>query len=266
MKYQVSCRNVSETRMNPTGTGALDPLLTFWVGPMNGRNARNGSSVDGVDCAAGNVYVLEVKGFDLPVCKIGMTKKDPEIRCAEINNSSTGDFIWAVKYFVTVNDCARFESLVHRELEIHRQRRREIFELPADDAYDSIRTMLAQQSEIKELLIAFPLPAVKVKSRRDGTSSGGHVVKKGDELYARILQSFLSRLQVKGGRPFGQWRNPRFGLSDDAAGVQWNIGIHREDKEIWLGVNLEGMAYDGSWRSRRSSCRRSRGPRWTRSR
>lgn len=199
------------------------------------------------NCAAGNVYVLEVKGFDLPVCKIGRTKKDPEARCAEINNSSTGDFIWAVKHFVTVNDCEAFESLVHRELEPHRQRRREFFEITADEAFGHIRTMLARQTAIKEIAIVTPAPekAVKLKSRRGGTSGGGHVVKKGDELYSRTLHSFLSRLQVKGGRPFGQWRSPGFGLSDGVGGVQWNIFVNREDQEIWLGVNLEGMAYRG---------------------
>jgi hypothetical protein len=121
--------------------------------------------------------------------------------------------------------------------------RREIFELSADEAYGRIRTMLARQSEIKEISIVHS-QVVKIKSSRGGTS-GGHVIKKGDELYSRILQSFLSRLQVKGGRPFGQWRNPQFGLSDGVEGVQWNIAVNREEKEIWLGVNLEGMAYQG---------------------
>jgi hypothetical protein len=206
---------------------------------FNMAEAQNG--------AAGNVYVLEVRGFDLPVCKIGMTKKDPEVRCVEINNSSTGDFIWAVKYFVRVNDSARFESLVHRELKPHRQRRRGFFEISPDEAFGHIRAILARQTAIKEIAIATPAPVktVKMKSSRGGTSGGGHVVKKGDELYSRILHSFLSRLQVKGGRPFGQWRSPRFGLSDGVDGVQWNIFVNREDREIWLGVNLEGMAYHG---------------------
>jgi hypothetical protein len=146
---------------------------------------------------------------------------------------------------VTVDDCARFESLIHREREPHRQRRREIFELSADEAYGRIWTMLARQSEIKEIPIVVPASIKVVKMKSSRGASSGHVFKKGDELYSRILQSFLSRLQVKGGRPFGQWRNPHFGLSDGVEGVRWNIGVNREEKEIWLGVNLEGMAYQG---------------------
>jgi hypothetical protein len=67
--------------------------------------------------SVGSIYVLEVKDFDLPVCKIGMTKKDPKVRCAEINRSSTGDFIWSVKHAVLVDGYVQFESLIHRELD-----------------------------------------------------------------------------------------------------------------------------------------------------
>ena len=46
-----------------------------------------------VEKTEGYVYILEVKDIVLPVCKIGMTTRTPNKRCAEINNSSTGDFI-----------------------------------------------------------------------------------------------------------------------------------------------------------------------------
>jgi Meiotically Up-regulated Gene 113 (MUG113) protein len=93
---------------------------------------------------AGNVYILGVKDLDLPVCKIGMTKKDPMVRCAEINKSSTGDFLWSVRYVLAVDDCVRFESLIHRTLERYRQNGREFFQLTADEAYGHAKTMLAQ--------------------------------------------------------------------------------------------------------------------------
>ena len=35
------------------------------------------------------------------------------------------------------------------------------------------------------------------------------------------------------------------GLSDRNPGVQWNTGVRFEPLGSWLGVNLEGMAYDG---------------------
>ncbi|MGL6328244.1 GIY-YIG nuclease family protein [Aeromonas rivipollensis] len=53
----------------------------------------------------GYVYILEVKDIDLPVCKIGMTTRTPHDRCNEINNSSTGDFIWSVAHYIAVDNC-----------------------------------------------------------------------------------------------------------------------------------------------------------------
>ena len=46
------------------------------------------------------------------------------------------------------------------------------------------------------------------------------------------------------GRPFGTPRGRYQGVSDNAEGVQWNAGVDREQGSSWLGVNLEGMAYD----------------------
>lgn len=42
------------------------------------------------------------------------------------------------------------------------------------------------------------------------------------------------------GREFG---NPVYGLSDGVEGVQWNAS--HDGTTAWLGVNLEGMKYDG---------------------
>ena len=83
--------------------------------------------------ASGYVYILEVKDIQLPVCKIGMTTRSPSKRCSEIDNSSTGDFIWAVAHFVTVDDCRKLESLVHSKLSPLRQKGREFFSLNPDD-------------------------------------------------------------------------------------------------------------------------------------
>ncbi|TYL89954.1 GIY-YIG nuclease family protein [Bradyrhizobium rifense] len=194
------------------------------------------------DGFTGNVYILEVKDLDLPVCKIGMTKKDPMVRCAEINKSSTGDFLWSVRYVLAVDDCIRFESLIHRTLERYRQKGREFFQLTADEAYGHAKTMLAQQSDIKEIPAPSIPPATLAKRTKDNIRRP--IGMKGDEEYAPILYSFVSRLGVKG-RPFGQVGKPHFGLSDGYKGVQWNIAIDRDPREIYLGVNLEGMKYSG---------------------
>ncbi len=98
----------------------------------------------------GFVYILEVADIQLPVCKIGMTSRDPAARCAEINKSSTGDFIWTVAHQVFVNERTRFELLLHEKLAPLRQKRREFFNLGPDDAIRAMRSILESQSEIRE--------------------------------------------------------------------------------------------------------------------
>lgn len=191
---------------------------------------------------AGNVYILVVKDLELPVCKIGMTKRDPMVRCAEINKSSTGDFLWSVRYVLAVDDCVRFESLIHRTLERYRQNGREFFQLTADEAYEHAKTILAQQNDIKEIPAPSIPPATLAERTKDNIRRP--IRMKGDEEYAPILYTFLSRLDVKG-KAFGQVGKPHFGYSDGVHGVQWNIAIYRDSSEIYLGVNLEGMKYSG---------------------
>ena len=98
----------------------------------------------------GYVYILEVRDIDLPVCKIGRTSKTPQERCADINRSSTGDFLWQVAYEFAVSDCNRFERLVHKKLEPLRQKGREFFNVSADVAHNAIRSILDGQIEIQE--------------------------------------------------------------------------------------------------------------------
>jgi hypothetical protein len=198
----------------------------------------------------GFVYVL-AEGLSLPVCKIGRTTQaDAEIRCAQINSGSTGDFKWHVKHTIAVNDCVAFESVVHRSLAHCRQDpRKEMFGLTADEAYAHILTLLARQSEIKEVHITFPLPLEKEKKEKKarGTNAGGYVVKAGDEAYARILQSYLSCLQIKDYDNHGQWRSQHFGIHEKVCGVQWNIDVLREAQKARLGINLEGSGKTGDW-------------------
>ena len=110
---------------------------------------------------AGNVYFLAPVNFENPAfCKIGCTRNDPEARCTQINRSATGDILWGVRHVVTVDDHESFERLVHDLLADWRNKgagqRREIFHLPADDAFRSAREMLTQQTDIKEIPIPYP--------------------------------------------------------------------------------------------------------------
>ena len=193
----------------------------------------------------GYVYILEVKDIVLPVCKIGMTAFDPVERCAQINKSSTGDFIWAVAYKIAVDDCSKLESLAHKKLEPLRQKKREFFNISPDDAYVALCSILSTQTEVKEITIEeVYIPKTKNQRTKEGntTRKSSISIRKIDTEYVEILQSFNSILGIKG-RPIGQLNKPFFGMSDDNKGVQWNIVITPNPQEILIGVNLEGMQY-----------------------
>ena len=79
-----------------------------------------------------------------------------------------------------------------------------------------------------------------MKSRQLLASQGRH----SDPRYRPYLEIFTSVLHTEG-RPFGQPNQSRFGISDDAHGTQWNLALSEEDVKAYLGVNLEGLRYDG---------------------
>lgn len=185
----------------------------------------------------GYVYILEVKDLTLPVCKIGMTRRFPIERCAEINKSSTGDFLWAVSSWVIVEDPGALESLVHRALGDFRQKGREFFGLPPDEAYAALKGVIVANAitELADEPTHEAEPNLKPLRYR-----------KSDLLYAELFEAFAFQLGVKA-RPFGQTQRPVFGVSDGNQGVQYSLAVFQHTKEIRLGVNLEGMAYGGKW-------------------
>lgn len=195
----------------------------------------------------GYVYVLEVKDIDLPVCKIGMTTRTPDERCNEINNSSTGDFIWSVSNYIAVDNCKALESLVHKKLEPVRQKRREFFNIYAEDGYKALLSIFNSQSEINVIEVENITEIRDKKSATKKKKIDKHgQVRKVDSKYSELLQSFSSVLNVKG-KPFGQLNRPIFGMSDGNKGVQWNIAVYPESGEIRIGVNLEGSEKMGKW-------------------
>jgi len=103
------------------------------------------------DNTEGFVYILEVSDIILPVCKTEMTAKTPQERCNQINNSSTGDFIWTVAHSIYVSDCQKLESLLHSKLKPLRQKGREFFNLSAEDANKALLSIFKSQSEIREI-------------------------------------------------------------------------------------------------------------------
>lgn len=196
--------------------------------------------------AEGFVYILEVKDIDLPVCKIGHTVRDPAVRCAEINQSSTGDFLWKVAFKIAVNDCNLFERLVHRKLQPLRQKNREFFNVDAETAWKALVSILDSQSEFQKLDDFKPDGSIDFgdQSSPSRTRKRSRPHPQRDSEYAQLLASFTRVIGCKG-RPFGQLSRPSFGISDGVEGVQWNLAINTERDEIRFGVNLEGMAYEG---------------------
>lgn len=199
----------------------------------------------------GFLYILTVADIDLPVCKIGRTARDPDRRVAEINRSSTGDFLWEVAHSIAVDDCRAFEALVHAKLAPLRQKRREFFNIDEDAALRAVRSILEGQSLIseidaRELADAARRPGAGRAVRRKRKPGKARQVefRASDRTYAAMLHAFTTVLRIQG-RPFGQLNKPSFGVSDGRDGVQWNLAIHTDPVQARVGVNLEGMRYDG---------------------
>ena len=62
---------------------------------------------------------------------------------------------------------------------------------------------------------------------------------------ADTLKSLFRDIFQCRGRDFGSPSRGVLGISDGNEGVQWNAGYYPRDGAVWLGVNLEGMKYDG---------------------
>lgn len=67
------------------------------------------------------------------------------------------------------------------------------------------------------------------------------------EINMELLETAFNRVFDAKPRKFGQKSNKICGFSDNAKGVQWNIGLVSLTGNIKLGVNLEGMSYSNSW-------------------
>lgn len=190
------------------------------------------------DSKQGYIYVLGPKdNSDFEVCKIGRTTKTPMARCAEINRSSTGDFLWEVAHQIMVSDCMLLETRVHAALSAARQQGREIFWLSPDEAMSEIGRVLVATSDI--VTIATP----SVQADRPRTTAAPATHSKRLTPYLPLFDRFTALLGVKG-KLFNQRNKPYFGISDDHSGVQWNLAASPQLDQIRLGVNLEGKVYD----------------------
>lgn len=62
-------------------------------------------------------------------------------------------------------------------------------------------------------------------------------------IHELAMNAFQSILKIEG-QCFGQLNRSFLGMSDGVDGVQWNIAISRDTNEAYVGINLEGKAYD----------------------
>jgi hypothetical protein len=80
---------------------------------------------------------------------------------------------------------------------------------------------------------------------RPSSVAAAKVDTKGLEERADIVIDLFRDLFACEGRRFGSRSLGVLGISDGCEGVQWNAAYHERDKTARLGVNLEGMLYDG---------------------
>jgi len=147
-----------------------------------------------------------------------------------------------VAYQFPVNDCQRFERIVHEKLGPLRQKNREFFNVTAAVAFDAVQSVLDKQPEIKMVDpkdIGEPPTTPVAKNIK---KSRQNKFRQGDSEYTEALSLFTKVTECKG-RPFGQLNKPYFGMSDGNEGVQWNIKIFSDTGEAQFGVNLEGKKY-----------------------
>jgi hypothetical protein len=115
----------------------------------------------------------------------------------------------------------------------------------SDDLYERLAKLAAgfdtPANVIERLVMAFEEGGALANGQvQNSTATAAQI----NEPMRLIESGFQAVFQVEP-RSFGQKASVWVGFSDDAKGVQWNLGIHRETGAAFLGVNLEGMKYVG---------------------
>ena len=88
----------------------------------------------------GYIYIMINASFPKDTLKIGFTKREPELRAAELSQATGLPSEYIVAYQSLVADCEKAERLIHQELEKYRitnyrnDRSREFFKIKLKDA------------------------------------------------------------------------------------------------------------------------------------
>ena len=83
------------------------------------------------------------------------------------------------------------------------------------------------------------------RASRPSSAAASKVGTKGLEERTDIVIGLFRDLFACEGQRFGSRSLGVLGISDGCEGVQWNAAYTERDGAAWLGVNLEGMLYDG---------------------
>ena len=83
------------------------------------------------------------------------------------------------------------------------------------------------------------------RASRPSSAAASKVGTKGLEERTDIVIGLFRDLFACEGQRFGSRSLGVLGISDGCEGVQWNAAYHQRDETARLGVNLEGMLYDG---------------------
>lgn len=83
------------------------------------------------------------------------------------------------------------------------------------------------------------------RASRPSSAAASKVDTKGLEERTDIVIGLFRDLFACAGQRFGSRSLGVLGISDGCEGVQWNAAYTERDGAAWLGVNLEGMLYDG---------------------
>lgn len=131
----------------------------------------------------GYIYVLQNAAYGAYVVKIGLTKREPNVRAREIYTGSSGvpvPFDIAVAY--SVSDCVKAEKRIHKRLAAYRlNQRREFFRtspsVAASIAYETCAQVNVENGDSPPRPYVLPPTGTLVKSldsvvEIDGTSEG----------------------------------------------------------------------------------------------
>ena len=102
----------------------------------------------------GYIYILYNPTLRANLYKIGVTKRNPEIRARELSAKTGVADKFEVVYKELVSDCEVVETLIHNRLDEFRwNRNREFFELPLEDAIRRVRDIVQEHQRFDKHIL-----------------------------------------------------------------------------------------------------------------